>query len=47
MCKTNIEILSRNIRVFFPNAEIAEDNDGQVVIYTNMSMPKEDMEDAE
>ena len=36
------EILTRSIRELFPNAEIAEDNDGQVIIYTNTTMEEND-----
>lgn len=33
---SSFENLMRNVRRFFPDAEVGEDNDGQVVIYTGL-----------
>lgn len=33
---SSFESLMRNVRRFFPDAEVGEDNDGQVVIYTGL-----------
>ena len=43
MCKTykNESWLMLIVNTFFPQGEIGEDNDGQVVIYTSMTMDKE------
>lgn len=46
MRKTYAE-LYRKVLEFLPNAEFGEDNDGQIVIYTNKQISTEDTENIE